>query len=265
MTAAAVLSLLIFAAPPTKVAVMPVKADEGTRAMLPGVLDDYLLTAAQKVGGFEVISQDDINVLLGLERQKELLGCEEVSCFAEIGGALGVDRIAAWEVSRVGAEWAVAGRLLDVRAATVVRRTAMAVEGDAQALLDAASTLARQVLLGEEPGAVSAVGPGQAFRSRLAEEDLQRYLLYREATPEPLQLDLWVAAQNDESTALLGAELGVTAALLASAITGVAAGKGTTTYDVSISAGAACMAALATLLIIDALDLGGVELLPSAP
>ncbi len=49
-----------------------------------------------------VTSQRDIQQMLGLERQKQLLGCtgESSSCLAELAGALGVDLVLSGSVAR---------------------------------------------------------------------------------------------------------------------------------------------------------------------
>lgn len=53
--------------------------------------------------GLEVTTQREIAALLGLERQKQIIGCaEEGACLAEIAAALGVDGIALGDVARVG-------------------------------------------------------------------------------------------------------------------------------------------------------------------
>jgi hypothetical protein len=50
---------------------------------------------AQKLGerGLKVLTQDSIGAVLGLERQKQLLGCAETSCLAELGAAMGLDAL----------------------------------------------------------------------------------------------------------------------------------------------------------------------------
>jgi hypothetical protein len=55
---------------------------------------------ADRLGGFEVVSGRDVQAMLGFERARELAGCDDLACFAEIGGALGAQRIL---VSSVGA------------------------------------------------------------------------------------------------------------------------------------------------------------------
>lgn len=43
--------------------------------------------------GLEVITAKDIQTLLGVDRQRQLLGCSESSCIAELGSALGCERV----------------------------------------------------------------------------------------------------------------------------------------------------------------------------
>ena len=50
---------------------------------MPRIVDDCVLTAAQEIGGFEVIGQDDVQAALGFERQKDLLGCDDTTRLGE--------------------------------------------------------------------------------------------------------------------------------------------------------------------------------------
>lgn len=54
--------------------------------------------------GLEVTTQSQIAAVLGLERQKQLLGCteESSSCLAELAGALGVDGVLSGSLARTG-------------------------------------------------------------------------------------------------------------------------------------------------------------------
>ncbi len=58
--------------------------------------------------GAQVISQKEIAAVLGLERQKQLMGCgdDQGSCLAELAGALGVDGILIGSVARTSAGFA---------------------------------------------------------------------------------------------------------------------------------------------------------------
>ncbi len=86
-----------------KVAVLDVKAvgrfDPQTVAGLSALI------ASTAAGHREVkaITGSDLMALLGLERQKELLGCSDTSCLAQIAGGLAVEYLITSEVSEVGA------------------------------------------------------------------------------------------------------------------------------------------------------------------
>jgi hypothetical protein len=66
--------------------------------------------------GLRVTTADDINRILGLERQKQLLGCDETAC-TELADALGADAIVSSSVAKVGTTWALNVRVTSARAA----------------------------------------------------------------------------------------------------------------------------------------------------
>ena len=57
-----------------------------------------------KLAGLEVVTNREIASLLGMERQKSLLGCTDqaTSCFAELASALGADAVLLGDVAKVG-------------------------------------------------------------------------------------------------------------------------------------------------------------------
>jgi hypothetical protein len=56
-----------------------------------------------RIGVFKVITSDAIRAMLAFEKQKQMLGCSDAGCLAEIGGALGVDYLVSGKVSRLAA------------------------------------------------------------------------------------------------------------------------------------------------------------------
>lgn len=68
------------------------------------VIDFYSEHLAQqlKVAGLEVVTVKEISALLGMERQKQLLGCGESSCMAELASAMGADCVVLGDVAKVG-------------------------------------------------------------------------------------------------------------------------------------------------------------------
>lgn len=80
-----------------------------------GGLYAELLSARFAELGVRVVSARDIQTLLGLERQRALLGCNETSCIAELAGALGVDDVLVGDLARVDGGWLVTLKWLSSR------------------------------------------------------------------------------------------------------------------------------------------------------
>ncbi len=110
-------SPLFAAAPSTKVAVLPVSAGEGITDKTAAALSDAVAAELRKLPGLQVITQQEIATLLAFDRQKALAGCQESSCLAEIGGALGADRLVSGTLSKLGESWMATLKLLDVQKA----------------------------------------------------------------------------------------------------------------------------------------------------
>ena len=106
--------------PGTKCAAMPVKIKDISEQMA-FVIDELLLTELQQAG-FEAIGPDDINALIGFEKTKEAVGCDEISCALEIGNALGVDYLTAGSAAAVEGSMMLTLKLIDPKGARVVAR-----------------------------------------------------------------------------------------------------------------------------------------------
>lgn len=76
---------------------------------------------------FEVISSSDIRTLLGVERQRQLAGCGDSSCTAELSGALGARFILQSSLTRLGDSLQLSIQMLDsAKAQTVARSVRLA-------------------------------------------------------------------------------------------------------------------------------------------
>lgn len=103
--------LLVLHAAPLKVA-SPGLTYVGMDAQLGGVYLDRIVSLLQDSGPIKVTTSHDLEQVLGLERQRQLLGCESSgSCLAELSGALGVDAILGGSLARTAA-----GFLITLRA-----------------------------------------------------------------------------------------------------------------------------------------------------
>jgi hypothetical protein len=103
-----------------KCAAMPLKAKDVAPQMT-FIMDDLLLAEIQQ-SGFEAIGPEDINALLGFEKTKSAVGCDDASCVAEIGNALGVDYLAAGSVAALEGSVVLTLKLIDVKRTKVLAR-----------------------------------------------------------------------------------------------------------------------------------------------
>jgi TolB-like protein len=114
MTALAALALAASVAASPKVAVMPVAGGEGVEGRTAEAVTEAVTAQVRRYGGVEVITQKDIQAVLSLEQQKQMLGCRSESCMAELGGALGVDRMVNGDLAKIGESWLFHLKLTDV-------------------------------------------------------------------------------------------------------------------------------------------------------
>ena len=138
-------------ATPARVAVMPFQLTQVSEE-LGGYAEDRLATELSN-RGFSVITRSELQAVLGLERQKQLLGCSaETSCVAEISAALGVEFILAGRLTRLGKRFEVDLRLVRQKDASVAARDARGIDDEARLgdlLAESARGLAGQVSVSE--------------------------------------------------------------------------------------------------------------------
>lgn len=84
------------------------------------------------------MGQSDIEAALGVDMQRQALGCTDVSCAEEIGGALGVDLVLYGEVSTLGSKYNVNLSAAHTLNAVVVARGSAHVDKTRDTLADRA-------------------------------------------------------------------------------------------------------------------------------
>jgi hypothetical protein len=129
-------------------AVLELKA-EGASAELATTLSQVVAEQAGKTPGFEAISQSEISTLLNVEKQKQLLGCADESCLAEIGGALGAKLVLNGTLGKLGDSYVLSLQLLDTHKGKIQSRESRTVSGSLEALVAAAKDLTYRVLTGK--------------------------------------------------------------------------------------------------------------------
>ncbi|MDQ3264671.1 MAG: DUF3280 domain-containing protein [Myxococcota bacterium] len=119
---------VLAAAPPVekvpRVAVMELRALDAASRPQVELLQEVILTDLARTRRFDVVGKSDIDAMLGLERQKQLLGCADdaSSCLAELGGALGADYVLLGSVARIDQTRRVDLKLLDAKENRVIAR-----------------------------------------------------------------------------------------------------------------------------------------------
>ncbi len=165
---------------PERLAVMPLQAKRIAPEMV-RILDSLLVSELDDAGTYAVIGTEEIDAMLGLEEMKDALGCDDASCAAEIGGALGVGYLVTGTVSRLGDEVIVQLSLVDVRSVRVVGRGKAVVPND-ETRFRGAIEAAVAAVLGQEPGAAhertssepSETGPTSPARLRFETQERER-------------------------------------------------------------------------------------------
>lgn len=95
--------------------VLPSFATSGLEPQLASGLVERFASELARRGNLEVLTQRDIERMLGIERQRQLMGCEEASassCMAELTEALGADAIISGSLVKVGTGWTATLRVL---------------------------------------------------------------------------------------------------------------------------------------------------------
>jgi hypothetical protein len=112
------------------------------------LFSEALAGELRKRAGLSVMAESDIAALLGMEKTRAMLGCTDAGCIAEVGGALGVDRVVHGSVGRVGSSLLVNLSSLDPRKATHASSVSERLKGGTdEAFLDALPRIVDDLLL----------------------------------------------------------------------------------------------------------------------
>lgn len=147
--------LLAAAAAAPKIAVLDVRTGQGVDPAMAGFLTQIIAgEVAQRTGAAPLVSAD-ILAMLGFEKRKQMLGCadDDSSCLAEIGGALGVQRIVATSVAVSGGRYLITMSLLDAQKARPLSRDAESARRDDDELVKMLRWSAYRIFGGAAPAA----------------------------------------------------------------------------------------------------------------
>ena len=132
-----------------KVAVLDIEGTgEGITEILP-ILTEVLTSQVANIGKYEVVSGQDIEAMMGFEKQKDMVGCMDSACLAEIGGALGVDRLISSNIGKVGATFVVNIKLMNIREAKTEGRHYEMVKGEVDQVITTIQKAVNKLLGGD--------------------------------------------------------------------------------------------------------------------
>jgi len=101
--------------------VLGVTAGEGVSEKTARTLEETWLTSLH-ASGVAVLGAPDVARLLGFEKQKQMVGCTDPSCAAEIAGSMGAVFLVAADVGTVGRRFVVNAKVIEPRGAGVAVR-----------------------------------------------------------------------------------------------------------------------------------------------
>lgn len=119
-------------------------------------LDGLLVSALEAQSSYRVMSLRDVNALLGMEKARDLMGCDQVSCMSEIAAALGAPFMIYGDVQEVAGRLHYSLTLLDMKANRVLRRAAVDYSDDAFFFPYAMADAVRELFAARRP--VSGLG-----------------------------------------------------------------------------------------------------------
>jgi len=143
----------------TSIAVLPL-ASKTLDANKVSVLDSLVVTGVSEIGKYRVVSAADVNAMLGLEKMKSAVGCTDLTCAAEIGGALGVDFLFTGTANVLGSKLILTSALLDIQKAEAVSRKQLRISNDEDQYFDAIRQLVAMTFGLAAPAGMSGSGSG---------------------------------------------------------------------------------------------------------
>jgi formylglycine-generating enzyme required for sulfatase activity len=166
---------------------------------------DLMVAEVRKRSPLSVVTFREIEGALTLERQRQMAGCDQVGCAAEIAGAMNADQFIMGSVGRVGADDCVLSLSRVVaRAGTVVGTSVRRVRGaDESAILDALPGMVEEVFAAD--GVAPRGDAGAPWTAGQVEQAHEQALDLEEsphATPEEREAAWCVVAEKAPQVSL---------------------------------------------------------------
>jgi hypothetical protein len=108
-----------------KIAITNLSAPDAMDKAVVTAIQDAIASEVANRGYFQVVTAQEIGVLLGMERQKQLLGCAEEgnACLAELSGAMGAQFVMSGSLAPLGDAVQLSLQVQDTQRARAVGRS----------------------------------------------------------------------------------------------------------------------------------------------
>lgn len=196
----AVVAIVLSASPqPQKVALFPLSPGAGVAAAVAQSLTDAFAGELRKLPGYQLLTQQELTAVLGVERQRQLAGCAESACMTEVASALDVDAVVTGSLARLGQSWLLQVQLVDARkGVTKAHASRRKKSAEIDDLLDELPSVAKELFGGtaaaatarSEPSvttpvasapAVDLPSPAQDVPTAVSAEQKKKLLLLKDA------------------------------------------------------------------------------------
>jgi hypothetical protein len=136
-----------------KLVLLPLVPKGDVKREAVAVFDEALAGELRRRPGISVLAESDVAALLGVEKKRQMLaGCTDSGCLAELGGALGADRVVHGSVGRVGSSLVVTITSLDAPRSRTVASVSERLKGAGdEAFLDALPAMVEKLLAEPAP------------------------------------------------------------------------------------------------------------------
>ncbi len=115
-----------------KLVVLELTTSDDASSKTARLVQEQVATELTSLERYEIIGQSELTALLGIERQKQLLGCsdEASTCMAELSGAVGARWLVMGTLGRAGAKLRFDLKLVDSAASKTVARAGRVLAND---------------------------------------------------------------------------------------------------------------------------------------
>ncbi|MDP2345754.1 MAG: hypothetical protein Q8O67_32725 [Deltaproteobacteria bacterium] len=138
-------------------AVLDLEPGDGVRKERAQAFTDVVTGEVGSFSTCSVLSRSDVRGVLSFEAEKQLLGCTQESCLAELAGALGADFLVTGSLSKIESSTLLSLRVTDLKSLKVTRRATDSFSGDDDDAIGFVAWLTRKLMsddpvkIGEKP------------------------------------------------------------------------------------------------------------------